>query len=321
MITRSLCPTCYREIPAEIAVGEHVWMLKECPDHGRHVAMVERDPRWFLFVKRLGKHGFYPGYITDVTSRCQLKCRYCFHDNTMGGDRPIDEIMHEVVPYASERTIILTGGEPTLHPCLSELIRQIRSHCGVVVLTNGIKMADPSYFDELADAGLRENDTMAIALSFHRESAGKEYEVLELARSRGLKLFNTFFVVDSLPQIDEALSTFRKWRDVIFSMRVMAASNVWCEKKAPRKIFVSDMLRYAKKGENSLRVVLGQGNNKMTMAHTDIDGMHVMFVSWQDINNVDLDELDGPPYCQALDGKAYNFGVTGIVNEGIAKCS
>ena len=41
--TRSVCPVCLRQVPAErVRVGREVYLRKACPDHGRFQAVLWR---------------------------------------------------------------------------------------------------------------------------------------------------------------------------------------------------------------------------------------------------------------------------------------
>jgi len=52
--------------------------------------------------------------------------------------------------------VILTGGEPSLHPELPEICRYARDQgLHVRMITNGHRLADPSFAKEMADAGLQ----------------------------------------------------------------------------------------------------------------------------------------------------------------------
>ena len=114
--TQSLCPECYDIIPALVMVVEgKVWMSKRCVDHGYFTAMVESNPFWYYLCEKWSSDVIYPGYFIDVTDRCNIECKYCYHDNT-GGDRPIKEILAEAEAYKEFAPFALIGGEPTLHP-------------------------------------------------------------------------------------------------------------------------------------------------------------------------------------------------------------
>jgi hypothetical protein len=96
-------------------------------------------------------------------------------------------------------------------------------------------------------------------------------------------------------------------------MRIKAASNLWSEAKAASKIFTSDMVRYV---EHNYKSTLDHRFNiKTSYAPMLVDGLSVAMVSWYDRFNVDLVDIDCPPYYKANDGTVNNLVTTGIINE------
>jgi MoaA/NifB/PqqE/SkfB family radical SAM enzyme len=95
------------------------------------------------------------GYV-QVTRICNQHCLFCSNPENQ---RTL--AVAEAVRQASQLQesgyfgVILTGGEPTLHPDLGAIVRGIRE-LGVHVrmITNGQKTAEPGVLKELLDAGL-----------------------------------------------------------------------------------------------------------------------------------------------------------------------
>lgn len=301
--TISLCPKCFMEIPAKIYREEHgVWMLKKCPVHGEFSGLVERDPFWFDFCKKANAQNIYNGLMIDVTSRCNLKCKYCYH--SQGNDRYLPEIVNEAVNNKDSVPFILTGGEPTVHPKLVEIIHEVSKHGETWVLTNGIKLNDESYFNEITPK-LIHDGMVNIGLSFHKESMGKDLMLLDLLRKKNLKLGTSFYVIDDLKQIDSALSIYRDNQDVMSEIRIKAASNLGSENHAVNKIYTSDMLKYLSsigKTEIDQRY-----NNKVSYANVIHAGLNIKLISWYDKDNIDLLDINCPPFYKSSDGKYYNM--------------
>jgi len=160
MLTESICPVCYKKIPAELTAGEHIWIIKECPDHGRFAAMVERDPRWYFLCKEMNCKEIYPGYMINITGHCNLKCEHCYNDND-GKHRNVESIVAEAKYHGDKAPFILTGGEPTLHPGLLEIIHEMPGT--VWMLTNGIKLVDdPSFLYKVSHSPLNNNGILNI---------------------------------------------------------------------------------------------------------------------------------------------------------------
>ncbi len=116
---------------------------------------------------------FIPTINYHITKPCNMKCKHCFsefHEMTEDWlDVPqAKDIISKIANLKSVRKINFSGGEPTLHPNILEIV-QFAKKCGLEtsIITNGIKLAgDPKFRDEL----LRSLDILAISLdSFDSE--------------------------------------------------------------------------------------------------------------------------------------------------------
>jgi len=312
-ITESLCPVCYSKIPAVVHIEKNVMITKQCPIHGMFESIVERDPQWF---KSAQGQGIYDGYLIDVTSKCNIKCKYCYHDNN-GSERSVDDIIQEAGANKHLAPFILTGGEPTTHKDLPEIIRRLSKLGEVNLLTNGIKLCDETYLNELLDAGLRTpHGVDEISLSFHMESNGKDIEFLEYCKRTGRKIWTCFYVIDNLCQIHKAIELFQLYKDQVCNFRIKAASNLWNEGNADNKIFTSDMIKYLfALGNTKFQEV----EQKVSYAQVWHQGLDIKLISWYDIQNIDLWDINCAPYYKSQDGNLYNFATAAIVNEGIER--
>lgn len=309
-MNRSLCPVCFKEIVADVTVGNHVWMIKECPEHGRFSAMVERDPHWYFFCKKENSPCFYEGLMVDVTNQCNIKCKYCYHDNS-GGHRSVEDVINEIQYYGDKAPFILTGGEPTLHPELADIIQQSLAYGQTVLLTNGIKLCDEEYLQSIIDTGILDNG--GFGLSFHKESNGKDLEFIDICRNKGVLIGTAFYVIDSVDQMQEAVKLLEENQDVLREIRIKAASNLWNESKVNNKIFVSDMFKQlVNLGETSIDTTC---NNKLSYANTIHKGLKIKLISWYDKYNIDLDDINCDPWYLAKNGTLNNLVTTGILNE------
>lgn len=312
-ITESLCPVCYSKIPAVITIADHVMMTKQCPVHGTFNAMVERDPQWFHAAKG---NEIYDGYLIDVTSKCNIKCKYCYHDNN-GSERSVDEIVQEAAANKHLAPFILTGGEPTTHKDLPEIIRELSELGEVNLLTNGIKLCDESYLNELLDAGLKTPQGIdEISLSFHSEANGKDIEFLEYCKRTGRRIWTCFYVIDNLCQINKAVELFQLYKNQICNFRIKAASNLWSEENADNKIFTSDMIKYIFALGDT---VFQESKQKVSYAQVWHKGLDVKLISWYDVRNIDLWDINCAPYYKSKTGSINNLVTTALINEGIEK--
>jgi len=80
-----------------------------------------------------------------ITSRCNFNCPYCRGTDINGkkGDMPFEDIKRVIDFWASEniQNIRLSGGEPTIHPDIVEIVRYIKATCNdmkhIAISTNG----------------------------------------------------------------------------------------------------------------------------------------------------------------------------------------
>ncbi|MBN1770440.1 MAG: radical SAM protein [Deltaproteobacteria bacterium] len=96
-----------------------------------------------------------------IVAACNNHCCFCLDRRSLDGSlRPRTEIEAELRAgrAAAATRLILSGGEPTLHPHLPELIRRARElgYGWVQIITNGRRLAYPTFFQALLDAGLDE---------------------------------------------------------------------------------------------------------------------------------------------------------------------
>jgi radical SAM protein with 4Fe4S-binding SPASM domain len=112
-----------------------------------------------------------------LTYRCNNDCAHCYNPRpqktagepdryqnaelaTADWKAIIDRLWELSIPH-----IVFTGGEPTLRPDLAELIHYAEAKGQITGLnTNGRRLSDPTYLDELVKAGL---DHVQITLESH----------------------------------------------------------------------------------------------------------------------------------------------------------
>lgn len=181
--TTGYCPACEALVPATLRERDGgVWLRRVCPVHGPHEALQSRHPRHFRLMEMMleplppptlihdiGRAAHLRGLFIDVTEACNLRCPNCLVDakDTPSGPAPTVEdvlaALAHVLPY--KPVLYLTGGEPTLLADLPRWIRELTQRgYDVKLLSNGIKLVDRAYCQELWDAGCRwvllQTDTM-----------------------------------------------------------------------------------------------------------------------------------------------------------------
>ena len=208
--TDSLCPKCIPdlrkrildgELPVEILkndkLGEikaqiierdgKIWMVKECPTHGKFEDLMAMDLAFFKHLEdvfpgrdirahndeKLHDHG--SSTIThgrgsvltiDLTNRCNMMCDPCFMDANQVGfvhELTWDDIktmLDNAITIKPRRqmSVQFSGGEPTLSPYFLDAVRYSRKvgYSSVQAATNGIEFAkSPEFSRAAAEAGLR----------------------------------------------------------------------------------------------------------------------------------------------------------------------
>lgn len=184
--TLSLCPECLKRIDAKIIFEEDkVFMIKRCPDHGTSKVLIADDVAYYKNIRNYNKPsetplrfntkthygcpydcGLCPDHeqhscltVVEITDRCNLSCPTCYAGSspTYGRHRTFDEVkrmLDAVVENEGEPDVVqISGGEPTLHPALFDILDYAKSlpikH--LMLNTNGIMIAkDREFANRLA---------------------------------------------------------------------------------------------------------------------------------------------------------------------------
>lgn len=180
--TNSLCPQCLQIIPAKVILKDKkVYLLKYCPIHGEQMELLEEVAEYHLKKKKYdkpgtpmkvyskvekgcpydcGTSGTCPQHdqhacigLIEVTTKCNLKCPLCFADAGEGEFLSIDKIEKMMdffidSEHGQGEILQISGGEPTIHPDIIEIIRIAKSKNFKYVMlnTNGIRIAEDEEF-------------------------------------------------------------------------------------------------------------------------------------------------------------------------------
>jgi uncharacterized radical SAM superfamily Fe-S cluster-containing enzyme len=181
-LTRSICPQCRRVIDAKILLRHNkVYMRKRCPEHGEFEALVYGDAQAYTSAAKFNKPGTIPlefsteiahgcpydcGLcpdhqqhtclgIIEVNSACNMDCPLCFANAGVGFNLTLEEVEgildHLVATEGSPEVVQFSGGEPSIHPKIVDMMRAAkrRDIRYVMLNTNGKRIADDDTF--LAD--------------------------------------------------------------------------------------------------------------------------------------------------------------------------
>ncbi|NVM02383.1 MAG: radical SAM protein [Candidatus Helarchaeota archaeon] len=189
--TKSLCPECKKVIDAQILEENgKVMMHKNCSEHGDFSDILSINPAHFKWSQNFMIDGQKPDKtctptkkgcpndcgacpnhksspaiaIVDVTYRCNLKCPICFANAEARGlnYEPSFEELIRIFKHFRNITpqppvcAMYAGGEPTLRNDLPELLAECidMGYMQLQVATNGIRLCNIDYFQELIDAGM-----------------------------------------------------------------------------------------------------------------------------------------------------------------------
>ena len=184
--TLSLCSTCLKRVDTKIVFqDEKVFMLKNCPTHGREKVLIATDIEYYRSIRNYAKRsemphrfntethfgcpydcGLCPDHeqhscltVVEVTDRCNLTCPTCYAMSSphYGRHRTLEEIekmLDTVVKNEGEPDVVqISGGEPTIHPQFFEILDMAKTKLirHLMLNTNGIRIAkDINFVEKLA---------------------------------------------------------------------------------------------------------------------------------------------------------------------------
>jgi 7,8-dihydro-6-hydroxymethylpterin dimethyltransferase len=194
--TLAYCDTCGKtELARIVAREEGVFMERACPVKGVKSVIIARDPAWYrrriakprkeclarqpepskkgcpLDCGPCARHtGGIHLPIFSITNDCNLNCPICFTYNRpdkkyyMSVQDVRTTISHIIERTTGVQLINLTGGEPTMHPALFDILDACRhASIGRITMdTNGIRIGrDRAFAERIKEAGVQ------VVLSLH----------------------------------------------------------------------------------------------------------------------------------------------------------
>lgn len=184
-LTRSICPVCKKTVDAQVRVRDgKVYMFKRCSEHGEFEGIISSDIDYYCRSLMFNKPGQMPisfatqvkmgcpndcGICPDhqqhtclalveITDGCNLSCACCYAGSAGETFLDLDTVnfmLDKYVEYEGHPEVVqISGGEPTLHPHLFEIIKlaQSKKIHYVMLNTNGIRLVEDDEFSRhLAD--------------------------------------------------------------------------------------------------------------------------------------------------------------------------
>ena len=222
--TTSLCETCLRLVPAKIVFEDNdVFFLKRCAEHGAQKTRIASDVAYYKSCKDWLKPGdrslvhqsrtehgcpydcgLCPDHeqhsclaLIEVNDVCNLTCPVCFAGSSPAhtNQRTLAEIefmLDTLVESEREPDLVqISGGEPTIHPQIMDILRLAKSKPirHIMINTNGIRIArDKEFVKQLAE--LRPGFEVYLQFDSMRRSALENLRGADLRRIREQALAN-----------------------------------------------------------------------------------------------------------------------------------
>ena len=177
--TISLCSTCSQRTDAKIiAENDQIFVLKYCPEHGKQKEILEENAQYYLNRMLYTKPGtisktqptrkkncpfdcgLCPEHeqhtcigLIEVTNECDLKCPTCYANSGTGNHLTLEKIDQMLdfflnSEFGNAEILQISGGEPTTHPQIIEIIKKAKEKKikYVMLNTNGLRIAEDEGF-------------------------------------------------------------------------------------------------------------------------------------------------------------------------------
>ncbi|HLJ54878.1 MAG TPA: radical SAM protein, partial [Chthonomonadaceae bacterium] len=214
--TESLCPACLRSVPATLREEDgRIWLDRDCERHGASRALLASDAAEYLRLRRYtSPRGGCCGagetcdaappvcvLLLEITLACNLRCPTCYADAHGHDFMPLDEVRRRLDAFfrthARLDLLMLSGGEPTIHPEFAAILEVALAYPigRVLINTNGLRIAQSA---ALVESLAAHRDRIELFFSFssfrpevHERLYGRDLRdekraALERAREAGI---------------------------------------------------------------------------------------------------------------------------------------
>ncbi|MBN2190690.1 MAG: radical SAM protein [Candidatus Aureabacteria bacterium] len=177
MANFAFCNKCRETVPAEhVERDGKIFLSKNCPKCGITETLISNNAEAYKNKRDFMGAVEYEGCNLDclkcehkepdivfieLTNRCNMNCPICITNvPSMGFEFEPDMeyfrlIFEDLSKMKKKPSVQLFGGEPTVREDLFDIIRLAKSYgLSVRVVTNGLKLADKKYCDDLMEEGV-----------------------------------------------------------------------------------------------------------------------------------------------------------------------
>ena len=226
-----------------------VYLERGCPEHGLIRTLYDEDPAILAYLEEwtaptkthtpdvAGNFDPIPAaylrglpemqtqhtciLLEDITEACNLRCPTCFADSSpdLRGVVPVSDVLANVDQRLARENghldvLMLSGGEPTLHPELRELLGELvaRPITRILINTNGLLLArDGEVLDlltehrERVEVYLQYDGDSELASRHHRGGDLRRQKDLAIERLSARGIFTTLTMTAALGVNDDQI--------------------------------------------------------------------------------------------------------------------
>ncbi|MCV7289177.1 radical SAM protein [Mycolicibacterium wolinskyi] len=227
----------------------HIWLERGCPAHGLVRTLYDEDPEILSYLEEwtaptkahtpdvAGNFDPIPSaylrglpemqtqhtciLLEDIAETCNLRCPTCFTDSSpdLRDVVPVADILANVDQRLARENgrldvLMLSGGEPTLHPALPDLLAALvtRPITRILVNSNGVRIAtDDALLDlltthrERVEVYLQYDGLSAEAHRHHRGGDLRRLKSQALQRLSEREIFTTLVMTTALGVNDDEI--------------------------------------------------------------------------------------------------------------------
>jgi len=159
---------------------------------------------------------------------CNLRCKWCYQKEVAGSVKTMDfQLSKELIDLCSNlfvNSIILIGGEPTLHPNFFEIVKYIKNK-GITtsIVSNSIKFADNKFVENAKLCGVKAVNTSIKGSSKEEYLKSTGCDVFHLVKKAIRNLENS--EIDQLISVTISNSIITNWIQMINFINELGVKN------------------------------------------------------------------------------------------------